>query len=81
MTIQPLLLLLLLLVLPFLLLVLPLRPMLQELNTDDDLYRALCKVAADREAMEGFSEEQRRVVKLHKADFERGGIHLSGQDR
>ena len=61
-------------------LVLP-HPILQELNADDCLYHALCRVAADRAAMEGFTEEQRRVVKLHMAEFERGGIHLSGEDR
>ncbi|CAN0292007.1 unnamed protein product [Ascophyllum nodosum] len=54
---------------------------IQELNADDCLYHALCRVAADRAAMEGFTEEQRRVVKLHMAEFERGGIHLSGEDR
>lgn len=53
----------------------------QDLNTDDALYQALCRVVANKEAMDGFSAEQRRVVNLHMAEFERGGIHLSGDDR
>lgn len=53
----------------------------QELNTDDSLYRALRGVIGDAEAMRGFTEEQRRVVQLHVAEFERGGIHLVGEDR
>lgn len=53
----------------------------QELNADDSLYRALCGVVANDEAMKGFTHEQRRVVELHMAEFERGGIHLRGDDR
>lgn len=61
--------------------VVPLLPLLQELNTDDSLYRALCGVVSNKEATEAFTEEQRRVAKMHVAEYERGGIHLTGDDR
>lgn len=51
------------------------------LNTDDSLYRALSVVVADEDAMSSLTDEQRRVAGLHMAEFERGGIHLSGDDR
>eukprot|EP00904_Undaria_pinnatifida_P002944 jgi/Undpi1/12650/HiC_scaffold_6.g02318.m1 len=54
---------------------------IQELNADDSLYRALCGVVADEEAMKSFTHEQHRVALLHMAEFERGGIHLRGEDR
>lgn len=54
---------------------------IQELNTDDSLYRALCGAVSDSSAMKALSEEQRRVAKLHIEEYERGGIHLSGEDR
>ncbi|CBJ26455.1 Mitochondrial intermediate peptidase (N-terminal) [Ectocarpus siliculosus] len=54
---------------------------IQDLNADDSLYRALCGVVEEEGAMDGFTGEQRRVVGLHMAEFERGGIHLSGEER
>lgn len=53
----------------------------QDLNTDDSLYHALCGVVNKEGAMDSFTDEQRRVVGLHMAEFERGGIHLSGKER
>lgn len=53
----------------------------KDLNADDSLYRALCGVVNEEGAMDGFTGEQRRVVGLHMAEFERGGIHLSGEER
>lgn len=53
----------------------------QDLNADDSLYRALRGVVDEEGAMDDFTDEQRRVVGLHMAEFERGGIHLSGKER
>ncbi|CAN0033154.1 unnamed protein product, partial [Discosporangium mesarthrocarpum] len=56
-------------------------PYEQDLNTDVNLYRALCGLAGDERAMETLTPEQRRVVGLHKAEYERGGIHLGADER
>ena len=54
---------------------------IQELNTNVELYASLRAVTDDGGLMDSFTEEQRRMAMLLRAEFERDGIHLSLADR
>ena len=55
---------------------------ISELNTDVGLYNCLELVSKAVECSEfSFTEEQKRMVKLLKAEFERDGIHLPESER
>ena len=54
-----------------------------DLNTDESLYHVLCEqvVILMKKPNSNFSEEERRMATLLKAEFERDGIHLRPPER
>ncbi|RHY89993.1 hypothetical protein DYB35_005369 [Aphanomyces astaci] len=58
-----------------------LSTLIQQLNTDTDMYQRLRDVTVDESLMATFTEEQRRVALLLRAEFERDGIHLDANGR
>ncbi|KAF0689112.1 Aste57867_19384 [Aphanomyces stellatus] len=58
-----------------------LSTLIQELNTDTDMYLRLRDVTDNAVLMAGFTEEQRRVAVLLRNEFERDGIHLNSAGR